>query len=357
MSANLPATMRAALTRAPGRAEIVERPVPALHPGDLLVRTAVVGVCAGDTAEWYVSRKVPTVLGHEPAGTVAALGEGVEDFAVGDRVFFHHHAPCFSCASCLAGRHTLCPTWRSSSLDPGGLAEYVRVPAINVKDTLRLPDSVSFEDAALIEPLACCVKAMNRVGLRPGESVAVIGLGAMGLLTVQLARARAAGCIVGTDRVAYRLERARALGCDEAVTADDPEALEKAKAANGGRGFDVVYVGPGSTAAQEAGLALLAPGGRWCCFWPTPPQERLSISTHEHYFAEQSLHFSYSCGPTDTREALSFIRTGAVRASELITHRFAFEQTEEAFRLTREAGPSVKAVVLVDEAAARGESR
>jgi L-iditol 2-dehydrogenase len=209
---------------------------------------------------------------------------------------------------------------------------------------------VSFEDAALVEPLACCVKAMNRVGLRPGESVAVVGLGAMGLLTVQLARAQAAGPIVGTDLVPYRLERAKALGCDEAVAADDPEAIEKAKAANGGRGFDVVYVGPGSTAAQEAGLALTAPGGRWCCFWPSPPEETLSISTHRAYFDEVTLHFSYSCGPNETREALSWIDRGAVRAAELVTHRFPLEQAAEAFRVTREAGHSLKAVVLVDAA-------
>jgi L-iditol 2-dehydrogenase len=344
-----PGKMRVALTKAPGEAELVERDIPDLMPGDLLVKTAVVGVCAGDTAPWYVERKVPAVLGHEPAGTVAAVGGADTGFEVGDRVFFHHHAPCFTCDDCRASNFTLCPQWRSSHLDPGGLSEYVRVPAVNVKDTLKLPDSVSFEDAALVEPLACCVKAMNRVKLHPGESVAIIGLGAMGLLTAQLAKSQAAGCIVGTDLVPYRLERALTLGCDATVAADDPDCVEKAKAANGGRGFDVVYVGPGATAAQQAGLDLLAPGGRWCCFWPTPPEERLSISTHDLYFREQTLHFSYSCGPNDTREALSWIHRGAVRAAELVTHRFPFEQTADAFRITREAGHSVKAIVLVDE--------
>lgn len=348
MSLPIPKTMRAAVTREPGRAVIEERPVPALEPGDILVRTATVGICAGDTAGWYVARKVPAVLGHEPAGTVVAVGEGVERLRVGDRVFFHHHAPCFECRDCAAGRHTVCATWRSSRLDPGALAEYVRVPRVNVADTLRLPDSLSFEDAALVEPLACCVKAYERVALKAGESVLVIGLGSMGQMLVALAKALGAHPIIGADFVASRREKALALGCSAVVDPSSGSLVDVVRDANQGRLADVVIVGPGDVSAMKAGLQATQPGGRWCSFWPTPEGVELPISPFDCYFRELTLHFAYSCGPSDTERALRLVEQGVIRASDLVTHRFPLEDVEKAFDITRSQGNSLKAIVVVD---------
>jgi L-iditol 2-dehydrogenase len=350
-SRGIPRTMRAAVTREPGQASIEEMPVPSIEPGDLLVRTACVGICAGDTAGWYVARKVPAVLGHEPAGTVVAVGEDVDGFAPGDRVFFHHHAPCFRCRDCEAGRPTLCATWRSSRLHPGALAEYVRVPRENVADTLVLPDGVAFEDAALIEPLACCVKAYDRVDLVAGEAVLVIGLGSMGQLLVALANERGASIVVGADFVASRREKALAMGASTVVDPSAESLPDALRAATGGRLADVVIVGPGDVRAMRAGLEATQPGGRWCCFWPTPLDVELPISPFDCYFRELTLHFAYSCGPNDTREALRLIEKGVVRASQLVTHRFPLADTQLAFDITRSAGDSIKTIVVVDPAA------
>jgi len=347
----IPTTMRAAVTREPGHASIEEMPVPSLGAGDLLVRTAIVGVCAGDTAGWYVARKVPAVLGHEPAGTVVAKSETVHGFDVGDRVFFHHHAPCFLCRDCLAGRTTLCATWRSSRLDPGALAEYVRVPRENVADTLRLPAGVSFEDATLIEPLACCVKAYDRVGLAPGEVVLIIGLGSMGQLLVALAKERGASVVVGADFVATRRAKALEMGATGVVDPASDSVADALRAATRGRLADVVIVGPGDVRAMRAGLEATQPGGRWCCFWPTPPDVELPISPFDCYFRELTLHFAYSCGPADTREALRLIEKGVVGAHQLVTHRFPLAETRLAFDMTRSAGDSIKSIVIVDPAA------
>ena len=349
MSFEIPETMRAAVTREPGHAVIEERPVPELQAGDILVKTATVGICAGDTAGWYVARKVPAVLGHEPAGTVVAAGAGVSRLAVGDRVFFHHHAPCFACRDCEAGRHTVCATWRSSRLDPGALAEYVRVPAVNVADTLKLPDSVSFEDAALVEPLACCVKAYERVALKPGESVLIIGLGSMGQMLVALARALGAGPIVAADFVASRRAKALELGASAAVDPAAESLPDALRAANGGRLADVVIVGPGDVRAMQQGLQATASGGRWCSFWPTPEGVELPISPFDCYFRELTLHFAYSCGPWDTAAALGHVERGVVRAKDLVTHRFPLEQAEAAFEVTRAQGDSLKAIVVIDQ--------
>jgi L-iditol 2-dehydrogenase len=340
--------MRAAVTREPGRAVIEQVPVPAIGPDDVLVKTAVVGVCAGDTADWYVARKVPAVLGHEPAGTIVAVGERVRKLAVGQRVFFHHHAPCTECRDCVAGRYTTCRTWRTSRLDPGGLAEYVRVPRENLADTLVLPERVPFEDAALIEPLACCVKAYRRLALEPGESVLVLGLGSMGQLLVRLAAAMGAGPVIGADFVASRRERALANGCSAVVDPRARDLAEAVKEANEGRLADVVVVGPGDVAAMRSGLTATAPGGRWCCFWPTPEGVELPISPFDMYFREITLHFAYSCGPDDTSDALEWIRQGAVRADHVVTHRLPLEETARAFELTKSAGDSLKVLVIVD---------
>jgi L-iditol 2-dehydrogenase len=348
LPSSVPKTMLAAVTREPGEARVEEMPVPALGPGDALVRTAVVGVCAGDTAPWYVAKKTPCVLGHEPAGTIVAVGPDVKGFLPGTRVFFHHHAPCFRCRHCLARNHTLCETWRRSKLDPGALAQYVRIPAENLGDTLALPEGMSFEDAALIEPLACCVKAYRRVDLRPGESVLVIGLGSIGQMLVQLARALGANPVIGADFVGYRRDRALQLGADAVIDPRATDLPERFREAAGGRLADVVIVGPGDVGAMRSGMLATAPGGRWCSFWPTPPGVELPVVAHDLYFNEITLHFSYSCGPGDTREALQWIARGVVRAKDLVTHRFPLERAGDAFGVTREAGDSIKALVVVD---------
>jgi L-iditol 2-dehydrogenase len=222
------------------------------------------------------------------------------------------------------------------------------VPAENTVDLLVLPEGMPFEQASLVEPLACCVKAFRRTGLAPGECVLVIGLGSMGQLLAALARALGGGPVIGTDFIAFRRERALAHGCDAVLDAAEPDLAAALRAVNGGRLADLVLVGPGDARAMEAGLALTAPGGRWCCFWPLPPEERLPVSTFDLYFNEVTLHFSYSCGPDDTAEALHWLARGLVRSEDLVTHRFPLAEAHRAFDVTRQPGDSLKAVVVVD---------
>jgi L-iditol 2-dehydrogenase len=149
-----PETMRAAVLYDVNDVRIEERAVPELRDGELLVRTMASGICSGDVMGWYIARKAPLVLGHEPAGIVAAVA-GDCALSVGDRVFVHHHAPCFECRACKRGDYVQCATWRATRIEPGGIAEYFRVSRENQRDTLPLPASVPFRDASLVEPLAC----------------------------------------------------------------------------------------------------------------------------------------------------------------------------------------------------------
>lgn len=327
---------------------VEDLPVPEIGPREILVRTKACGICSGDIMPWYIRSKAPLVLGHEPAGVVARVGSEVSRFRAGDRVFVHHHAPCFDCHHCRRGDYAMCETWKRSRIDPGGMAEYFRVPEVNLTDTLLLSDEVSFEDGALVEPAACVVKALKRARVRTGDTVLVIGLGVMGQMLALLARHYGAGRVVGADLVDYRRRKALELGADLVVDPQSEDLAEAVKRVTGGRLADVVIVGPPSMAAAKSGLACAGKGSTVLLFTPTPPGELLSAELHHLYFNEISLTPSYSCGPDDTREALQLISEGVLRASEIVTHRYSLDEAPRAFREMVRGGEVLKAMVLFD---------
>jgi L-iditol 2-dehydrogenase len=329
----IPTTMRAARLDENLEVGITEMAVPSVGPGEILVRTRACGICTGDIMGWYMKRKAPLVFGHEPAGEVAAVAPDVTDFRPGERVFVHHHAPCLACRLCERGEYVQCAAWRGGKLVPGGMAEYFAVPAGQVRgDTLRLPDAVSFADAALIEPLACTVKSVRRAGLRGGERVAVIGLGIMGQLHVVLARHAGASQVIGLDRVPFRLERARELGADAVINVDEGDPAEALAALTNGDLADAVIIGPGSLEAMQLGLRLAGRGATVVFFTASKPDDRLPIAPYDLYFREIRLVPSYSCGPNDTREALDLIARGIVRRPQVVTHEFPLERVVEAYQ-------------------------
>jgi L-iditol 2-dehydrogenase len=155
-----------------------EMPRPRIGPGELLVKVIASGICGSDVMEWYRIKKAPRVLGHEIAGDIVEVGEGVTRYEVGDRVFVSHHVPCNTCRYCLSGQHTVCETLHTTNYDPGGFAEFLRVPAINVdRGVWVLPDDVSFEEGVFIEPLGCVVRAQRVARVQPGQTVLVQGSG------------------------------------------------------------------------------------------------------------------------------------------------------------------------------------
>ena len=344
----IPHKMSAAFLKSFERIDVEEIDVPSVGPGEALVRMRACGICSGDVMPWYIEKKAPLVLGHEPAGEVVKVGPGVTGFAPGDRVFVHHHAPCMACELCARGDYVQCPTWRATRIIPGGLAEYVLVPETNLKnDTLRLPDNIGFEAGTLVEPLACVVNGVRRMGgfLR-GGSVVVIGLGVMGMLFVVLARHYGAGRIIGLDMNPWRLDKAMGLGATDVLDARDPESVGKAASMTGG-GAGRVVIGPGSIKAMESGIGLAGPGGTVLFFTPTPPGEVVSFDQNLVYFKDLSFVQSYSCGPDDTREALGLIASGVIPVDDIITHRFPLKLAGEAFRMTAAAGESLKCIVTL----------
>ena len=338
-----PTTAIAAIYYAPGDLRLEEVPLPPLGRGEMLVRITACGLCPGEVMDWYMARKAPVPLGHEPVGEVVEVTDGVA-FRPGERVFVHHHAPCLTCRFCRRGDFVHCATWRPRRLLPGGLATYaiVQAPAV-ASDVVRLPEGLSDDAATFIEPLACVVKSVRRARVREGDRVAVIGLGVMGMLHLLVLRASPTpGQLLAADRVPERL--ARGVGLADIVIdtsrAPLPEAV--ARATNGGA--DVVIVGPGTVEALEAGRMTVAPGGTLVVFTPTPPDVVWPIRMHEVFFNETTIVPSYSAGPNDTREAVRLL-AGGLPVEPLITHRLPLADTREGYDLVRAAGPALKIVV------------
>jgi len=324
---------------------IEERNRPEIGPGEILMRVRASGICGSDVMEWYRKPKAPLVLGHEVAGTVEEVGDGVTGFRVGDRIVTTHHVPCNSCRFCLTDRHGVCDTLRSTTFDPGGFSELVRLPAINVtRGTFHLSDDVSFEAGSFVEPLACVVRAQRLAGLRAGDSVAVLGSGISGLLHLLLARATGAGRIFATDIHDYRVQAACGFGADLALRAD-ADVVERVKEANEGRLVDRVLVCTAARRAMEQGLELVERGGSVLFFAPPPPAVEMALPLHDLWMRGVSIVHSYAGPPADMRTALGLIANRRVDVAGLITHRLSLEQTGEGFRMTAAAGESLKVVI------------
>ena len=328
---------------------VVELPIPPIGPGELLVQMRACGLCASDVMEWYMKPRAPLYPGHEPVGIVTAVGEGVKQFAVGQRVFLHHHVPCMVCHFCQRGSFSQCPTFRATRLYPGGLAEFIRIPALNVQlDVLPLPDELSFEAATLIEPLACCLRGINRAAIQPGDSVLVLGAGSNGLMLAQMAQQRGAVRVVLVDPIAYRRQRALDVGIDYALDPRAGTVIDQIFAMNDGRKPDVVIVTPSSISAMQQGIELVGPGGTVLLFAPPPPEALLPVTPNTLFFQEISLRTSYSAGPHETRQALDLLRNGRIRPESVITHRFSLRDAAQAFQLVAKPGDALKVVMVVE---------
>jgi L-iditol 2-dehydrogenase len=295
--------------------------------------------------EWYRIRKAPLVLGHEIGGEIAEIGEGVGRYKIGDRVFVSHHIPCNTCHYCLMGYHTACETLHTTNYDPGGFAEYIRVPELNVdRGVFILPEELSFEDGVFIEPLACVVRGQRVANLQAGQSVLILGSGISGLLHLLLARTLGAGRIIATDVSEYRLQMARAFGADAVLQAaeDIPESVRRI---NKGRLADLVIVCTGAPAAFHQALKAVDRGGTILCFATTEPDVELSIPLNEFWRNEIKLMPSYGNSPLDATVAIELIRSGRVPVGKMITHRLPLEKAGYGFRLVAEGGESLKVVI------------
>ena len=338
-------TMRAAVYYNNRDVRLEKRPFPRIGPGEVLVKVMASGICGSDVMEWYRIRKAPIVLGHEIAGVIAAVGEGVTRYRPGDRVFVSHHIPCNTCHYCLRGYHTACETLHTTNYDPGGFAEYLRVPRLNVdRGVFVLPDEMSFDAGVFVEPLGCVVRGQRIAALQPGQAVLILGAGISGMLHLLLARSLGAGRIAATDVSPFRLDMARQFGADGAFDAGE-DIPARVRAINDGRLADLVIVCTGALSAFKQALKSVDRGGTILCFATTEPDVDLSVPLNEFWRNEIKLLPSYGNSPLDATVAIELIRSGRVPVEKMITHRLPLEQTGLGFRLVAEGGDSMKVVI------------
>lgn len=339
--------MKAALYYGPDDVRYENVPKPKIGSSEILLEMKACGLCGSDIMEWYLKERTPLVLGHEPTGVVAEVGDKVKAFKPGDRVFVHHHVACLSCHFCTHGDFTMCGQFRRTNIDPGGFAEYIRVPSPNVQiDTLKIPDDLTFEEAALIEPVACAIRGIMKCNIRPGDAVAIIGDGPSGIYHVELARLLGAGKVIVSGHHEYRLRAAKKFGADLAINPREESLVERVKEATGGRGADVVVDTAPRIQAISDGIDICRKGGVVYIFAPVSPDKLLVVSPHRLFFSEVSLVSSYSTSHVETRMALSLISSGRIKAKELITHRFKLNQVGDAIKLASKSKECLKIMIL-----------
>ncbi|MEW6096272.1 MAG: zinc-dependent dehydrogenase [bacterium] len=339
-------TMRVAMYYSNSDVRVEEMPIPTIGPGELLVRVEASGICGSDVMEWYRINKVPLVLGHEIGGEIVKVGEGVTQYKEGDRISASHHVPCNTCHYCLHGHHTVCDTLRKTHFDPGGFAEYLRLPAINVdRGVYLLPDEVSFEEATFIEPLACVLRGQRLANMQPGYNILIIGSGIAGLLHIHLAQAIGAGTIIATDITDYRLQQAKQFGADFTIHAKE-DLPARIREVNDGKLADVVVICTSATTAVTQALQSVERGGTVLFFAPTNQGVTIPLAINDIFWRNEiKLISSYAGNRADHILALDLIRAHRVHVKEMVTHRLPLDQIQLGFQLVAEAKESIKVII------------
>ena len=324
---------------------IEEMAIPEIGNEEALLKVMASGICGSDVIEWYRVPKAPRVLGHEATGVIDKIGSEVTSLKVGDRVFVSHHVPCNQCRYCQRGHHTACQTLHTTNYYPGGFAQYIRVPKINVDfGVYKLPDDMSFEEGTFIEPLACVSRGQRLAGLQKDDTLLIIGSGIAGILHTQLAKFKGVENIVVADINPYRLMLAKKFGADHALDAKE-NLPEKLKDVNSGRLADQVVVCTGATSASLTALDCVENGGTILFFAVPDPSVKLPVPISQFWRNEITMRTTYGAAPNDLEDSMRVLATKRLNVKDMITHRLSLSEAQEGFRLMAEAGQSLKVIL------------
>ncbi|MCW4007128.1 MAG: zinc-dependent dehydrogenase [Candidatus Bathyarchaeota archaeon] len=324
---------------------IQEMPIPEIAEDEMLVKVMACGICGSDVTEWYRVPKAPRVLGHEAAGIIEKVGAKVKGYKVGERVFVSHHVPCGKCHYCLRGHHTACETLHTTNYFPGGFAQYIRVPSINVEHGVyRLPADMTYDEGTFIEPLACVIRGQRLAAIREDDALLIIGSGIAGLLHVQLAKFKGVHKIIATDINPHRLSLAKKFGAHHTINAAE-NIPQRVKELNDGRLADQVVICTGATQAALTALECVDKGGTILFFAVPDPTVKIPVPITAFWRDEITLKTSYGAAPRDLEEALAVLAQKKLNVADMVTHRFGIKQAAEGFRLMAEAKESLKIII------------
>jgi L-iditol 2-dehydrogenase len=349
---SIPATMRAAVYRGVNDVRMETVPVPKIGRGEMLVRVHSCGVCGTDLKKISTgSHSAPRIFGHETSGMVAAVGAGVRDYRPGDRVMVFHHIPCRQCFYCENKTFAQCATYKkvgcTAGFEPsgGGFAEYVRVMDWIVQHgTVRIPEGVSYEQACFVEPVNTCMKGIEALRLRRGETVLTIGQGPIGILLSVLAR-RQGVSLITSDLYPERLRIGSSFGLDLTIDASRTNVVERVRELTQGRGADAVILAVGGNSLIRTAMDAARPGGRVLLFAQTQHGEAV-IDPAAVCVDEKTLVGSYSASVDLQEDSVRFVMGREMELERLISHRFALDQSPQALDLAAHPQPSSMKVMI-----------
>lgn len=337
--------MKSAIYYGPGDVQIGDFSEEALEHGDVRIRVELCGVCGSDIKTYLRGTPYmipPAVLGHEVVGTV--VDSRNDKWEEGDRVAVAHYVPCESCEYCMAGKGTLCPELFERRISPGGFAEYMRIPRdLADRGMFKLPDHVTFQQAVLVEPLACCIHGAREIGIPEGASVLVIGDGPMGLLHIQTARVFGASSVIMSGMTPHRLKAAEHYA-DHVINAAETDVSKAVKELTDGMGPDVIIVAVAAVKAAEQAIEMVRSGGTVLLFGGFPSDSTLTLDPNRIHYNEVSVIGSLGSLPHDFSLALRLLEAGQVNGDHLFTERYSLDQVPLALeRGTKQEG--IKSIV------------
>ncbi len=349
---SIPATMLAAVYRGVNDVRLETVAVPTIGPAEMLIRVHSCGVCGTDLKKISTgSHSAPRIFGHETSGTVAAVGEGVRQYRPGDRVMVFHHIPCRHCFYCENKTFAQCATYKkvgcTAGFEPsgGGFAEYVRVMDWIVENgTVRIPDGVSFDQACFVEPVNTCMKGVEALRLRRGETVLAIGQGPIGIILSVLAR-RAGATVITSDLYAERLKIGTSFGLDLTIDASQAKVIERVRELTEGRGADAVILAVGGNSLIRTAMDAARPGGRILLFAQTQHGEAV-VDPSAICVDEKTLVGSYSASVDLQEESVRFVMNREMDLERLISHRFPLTQSPQALELAAHPQPSSMKIMI-----------
>jgi L-iditol 2-dehydrogenase len=339
--------MLACFLEAPKKVAVKDVSIPKLAAGDILVRMEASGICGTDLEKIEGQLGPGGILGHEVSGTIERVADNITDYKPGERVVAHHHVPCYQCPDCSSGNYTLCNEFRKTNIDPCGFTEYFRVPQYNVARgaVIPLPEELSFEEGAMIEPTACCIRAIRRAHVQKSDNILVVGLGPTGLTQIQLLRSTTTGRIIGSDVIEARLKLGKKLGADEtvnALTEDIPPRVRKMTK----DGVDLAVVSTGNEKALSQAFNSVRRGGRILLFGAPSQAATYQLSVSELFSRQITLFSSYSCVEAEMKEAIKLVSEKRLDLKSLISDRFKLRDAEKAMEFAKTSKAAIKTIVV-----------
>lgn len=327
---------------------IEDLPIPEISDNEVLIKMLACGLCGTDIQKIRGdSVNKPTVLGHEVVGEIVKKGKNVSKFEIGDRVITAIHVPCFTCHYCNKGHYTICEQFRTNNIDPGGFAEFIRIPELHLNHlTHKVSNNVTDEEATLIEPIACCLHGLKQADIRPNDSVLIMGAGTIGILHAQLAKIKGANKVIVSDMSEFKLQKALNVGCDYAINIKEKNIIDEVNKITDGQGVDVIVIAAGVSSLVADAVNMVRRAGKIIVFSGFDKNKLVTLDVSRFFKDEISIIGTYSVTPYEFPEALDLLEKRKLNTKEMITHVYPLNKLSEAIDISTNPEQPVLKVII-----------